>query len=84
MGLFPLHSREILDRIPKHRNREEVNTSVSEVVIDHLKRLRYGEPDKEEHNKPKLKKRINCEIGKSLSANDLVHEPICQDEPDES
>ena len=71
-GIYPLDPEPVLSRLPEQaaedENQAAVNTSVSELVINHLQEMRYGT---EEAAAPRRKKRcLDVEPGKSICGPD--------------
>ena len=65
-GIYPLNVSIVLNRLPDaDKNIETVKTNVSQAVVNVLKRLRRV--DGEEKEKPKRKKKITVDPGKSFS-----------------
>ena len=65
-GIYPLNVSIVLNRLPdSDKNIKTVKTNVSQAVVNVLKRLRRV--DDEEKEKPKRKKKITVDPGKSFS-----------------
>ena len=70
-GIYPLNVSIVLNRLPDaDKNIKTVKTNVSQAVVNVLKRLRRV--DDEEKEKPKRKKKITVDPGKSFSFFALV------------
>ena len=64
-GIYPLDKEEVLRSLP--RDNLSPNDAVSEIFLEHLKQLRYGdEPAR------KRKKRLNVPAGKSVTPEDVI------------
>jgi len=66
-GISPFNPQEVTDRLPKENNDGNVHL-VSDVVVDMLKTLRYGDNNSSTRRR---KSKINVQPGKSVVAEDL-------------
>ena len=68
-GIHPINAQRVLSQLPDGEP-EDPNDSVSSAVIDVLKTMRGVDTDASK--KPKRKKKLDVEPGKSISAKDLA------------
>ncbi|KAG4078417.1 hypothetical protein HA402_013128 [Bradysia odoriphaga] len=67
-GIYPLNSSEVIDRLPKFSEAENISENVSMAVMDMLQDLRKGVC-----NETKAKRRkIDVQPGKSVSLDDIL------------
>lgn len=79
-GIYPLNKFEVLQKIPTDENECQTVNNVESVLTDFLKEKRFG---KDDAAKPRRKKRLNIQPGKSIATvedsdneNSSIHDEI--------
>ena len=73
-GIVPFNPNKVIDRLPKNNPEDESNRLVSNVVIDMLKTMRYG--DKEVPTTKRKRSKISVPPGQGIGSEDLNNEVI--------
>ncbi len=79
-GIYPLNAQELLRKLPSQSLPEDINNSVSNVVLEQLKSMRGPT----ENIKAPRRKKIAVEPGKSISSRDLESSDSEESEGDSS